>query len=194
MGSAKQRTLITIFVMSTIAVLVILLYHYLVNRTEVSIEEPTEVEVLINKDLELYYPATPKEVVKLYSNMLQNLYTELEEDEYKALGLKMRELYDEELLEINSLDKHINQLSNEILEWKNAKRRIVNFSFDNDKDNLSRVEDGVEYQIINVSYTFEERSKFIEDYSFILRKDENNRWKILGWRLIPQSESNNDID
>ncbi|HHU72958.1 MAG TPA: hypothetical protein GXZ21_13145 [Clostridiales bacterium] len=194
MGSAKQRTLITIFVMSTIAVLVILLYHYLVNRTEVSIEEPTEVEVLINKDLELYYPATPKEVVKLYSNMLQNLYTELEEDEYKALGLKMRELYDEELLEINSLDKHINQLSNEILEWKNAKRRIVNFSFDNDKDNLSRVEDGVEYQINNVSYTFEERSKFIEDYSFILRKDENNRWKILGWRLIPQSESNNDID
>jgi len=194
MGSAKQRTLITIFVMSTIAVLVILLYHYLVNRTEVSIEEPTEVEVLINKDLELYYPATPKEVVKLYSNMLQNLYTELEEDEYKALGLKMRELYDEELLEINSLDKHINQLSNEILEWKNAKRRIVNFSFDNDKDNLSRVEDGVEYQIINVSYTFEERSKFIEDYSFILRKDENNRWKILGWRLVPQSESNNDID
>lgn len=194
MGSAKQRTLITIFVMSTIAVLVILLYYYLVNRTEVSIEEPTEVEVLINKDLELYYPATPKEVVKLYSNMLQNLYTELEEDEYKALGLKMRELYDEELLEINSLDKHINQLSNEILEWKNAKRRIVNFSFDNDKDNLSRVEDGVEYQIINVSYTFEERSKFIEDYSFILRKDENNRWKILGWRLVPQSESNNDID
>lgn len=186
MGNSKQRTLITIFVMSTIAVLVILLYYYLVNRPEVSHDEPTEVEVLINKDLEHYYPATPKEVVKLYSNILQNLYTELEEDEYKALSLKLRELYDEELLEINSLDKYLKHLSNEILEWQDSKRRIVNFSFVNNEDNRSRVEDGVEYQTITVTYTFEEKSKFIEDYSFILRKDENNRWKILGWKYVPE--------
>lgn len=186
MGNAKQRTLITIFVMSTIAVLVILSYYYLVNRPEVSDDEPTEVEVLINKDLELYYPATPKEVVKLFCSILQNLYSELEEDEYKALSLKVRELYDEELLEINSLDKNLNQLGNEILEWQDAKRRIVNFSFVNEENNRSRVEDGVEYQTINVAYTFEERSKFIENYSFILRKDENNRWKILGWKFIPE--------
>ena len=189
MGNAKKRTLITIFVMSTIAVLVVLAYYYLVNRTDVTNDEPTEVEVLINKDLELYYPATPKEVVKLYSNIVQNLYTEIEEDEYKALNLKIRELFDKELLEFNSLDKSLNQLSNEILEWQDAKRRIVNFSFANDENNHSRVEDGVEYQTITVTYTFEEKSKFIEDYSFILRKDENNRWKILGWKFVPQSNN-----
>lgn len=186
MGNAKQRTLITIFVMSTIAVLVILSYYYLVNRPEASDDEPTEVEVLINKDLELYYPATPKEVVKLFSNIQQNLYSELKEDEYKALSLKVRELYDKELLEINTIDKYLNQLSNEILEWQDSKRRIVNFSFVNDENNHLRVEDGVEYQTITVTYTFEERSKFIENYSFILRKDENNRWKILGWKFIPE--------
>lgn len=187
MGNAKQRTLVTIFVMSTIAVLVILSYYYLVNRKDVSNDEPTEVEVLINKDLELYYPATPKEVVKLFSNILQNLYTELEEDQYKALSLKIRELYDKELLEINSLDKNLNKLGNEILEWQDVKRRIVNYSFDKAENNLSRVEGGVEYQTITITYTFEEKSKFIEDYSFILRKDENNRWKILGWKLVPQT-------
>lgn len=191
MGNTKQRTLITVFVMSTIAVIVILSYYYLVNRPEVSDDEPTEVEVLISKDLELYYPATPKEVVRLFSNIFQNLYTELEEDEYKALSLKVRELYDEELLEINSIDKNLNQLSNEILEWQDAKRRIINFSIVNDDKNLSRVEDGIEYQTINVTYTFEEKSKFIEDYSFILRKDDNNRWKILGWKFVPESVNGN---
>lgn len=189
MGKAKQRTLITIFVMSTIAVLVMLSYYYLVNRPEVNDDEPTEVEVLINKDLELYYPATPKEVVKLFSDILQNLYTELDKDEYNALSLKIRELYDEELLEINPLDKNLNQLSNEIIEWQDSKRRIVKTSYVNEKDNRSRVEDGVEYHTINVAYTFEEKSRFIENYSFLLRKDENNRWKILGWKCLPKSDN-----
>lgn len=185
MRRSKQRTVVTILSMSLIAVLVIAFYYHITKRTKPSEETLSDVEVLLNKDLELYYPATPKEVVKLYSKMLQTIYTDLEDEQVRALAIKMRELYDAELLEKNPEEEHLNDFITEIVEWQNAERSITNFSF-NEKENTTEEIDGREYAAIHVIYTFKEKAKYLQEWRFLLRKDSDGRWKILGWSKIPE--------
>ncbi len=188
MGKGKRRTIGTIITMTTITIVLIIMYYHISNRTSPSEENVNEVEVLLSKDLELYYPATPKEVVKLYSNMLEFLYSDLEDEEVKALAIKIRELYDDELLENNPMEEYMNNLSSEIAEWKAAERKITNYVFVKETDNLTSTVEGKEYTTIHVSYTFEEKKKYLEVWRFLLRKDDNNHWKILGWNYVPQTE------
>ena len=189
MGKSKQRTVVTILTMSLIAVMLIALYYYR-NEQSKPVKEPlSEAEVLLNKDLELYYPATPKEVVKLYSKILQTLYTDLEDDETKALALKIRELYDTELLENNPEEDYLKNIYTEIIEWKKAKRSITDFSFIHEEDYVTDKIDGREYTTVQVIYTFEEKAKHLEEWRFLLRRDEEDHWKILGWNYLPGEKS-----
>lgn len=188
MGRSKQRTVATMLTMSFVAVIVITFYYYITNRTEALEENISEVEVLLSKDLQTYYPATPKDVVKLYSKMLQTLYTDLEEEQVKDLAIKIRELYDTELLENNPQEDYLNNIYTEIIEWNNAERSITNFSFIKDKEKLTSVIDGREYATILVVYTFEERAKHLEEWRFLLRRDEAENWKILGWNKVTKGE------
>lgn len=102
MNKSKKRTTSTIISMTVFAVVALMLYYYWINRTEPLEEttrELTEIEKVLEKDLDSNYPKTPREVVKLYSNMLKLIYTDLEEEELEALAWKIRELYDLELIE-----------------------------------------------------------------------------------------------
>ncbi|MBE5967763.1 MAG: hypothetical protein E7255_12495 [Lachnospiraceae bacterium] len=187
MRKSKQRTVVTILTMSLIAVMLIALYYYLTKQTK-PVEKLSEAEVLLSKDLKLYYPATPKEVVKLYSSILQTLYTDLEDDETKALALKIRELYDKELLEKNPEEDYLTNIYSEIIEWKKAKRTITDFSFVHEEDYVTDNIDGIEYTTVHVIYTFEEKTKHLEEWRFLLRRDDENHWKILGWNYLPGEE------
>lgn len=186
MGKSKQRTVITILTMSLIAVLIIGFYYRITKRTKPTEETLSDIEVLLSKDLELYYPATPKEVVKLYSKMLQIIYTDLDEEQVEALAIKMRELYDSELLKINSQEEHLNNLFTEIVEWQNAERSITNFSFINKDENKIEEIEGKEYATIHVIFTFKEKAKYLQEWRFLLRRDSDEKWKILGWDKIPE--------
>ena len=71
----------------------------------------TEVQKVITKDLEDNYPATPREVVKLYNRILQCFYNEsYTDEELQQLGDQARMLFDEELLENNPRDVYLDAL------------------------------------------------------------------------------------
>ena len=192
MGKAKKRTTTTIVVMTLLAIMVLLFYFYWSNRTDpidTSIENQSEVEKLLNKDLELYYPETPREVVKLFSNMMKVLYDDLEnkmdDADLKALALKIRELYDAEFLENNQEDIYLQNLYTDIASWKDKNRRITNSrSVNEDLEQESEI-DGVKYSVNYVTFTIQENSKITETWKILLRQDENKKWKILGWELVP---------
>ena len=72
----KMRGLIILVVMVALAVGY---YFYLSNRTRSNDDDDitvTRVQELLMRNLEQNYPATPKEVVKLYSDITQCFYGE----------------------------------------------------------------------------------------------------------------------
>lgn len=192
MSKSKKRTITTVISMSIVAILILLLYFYWTNRTdplnEASVENLSEVEQLLNKDLELYYPETPRELVKLYSSMMKVLYTEIDDTQTKALALKMRELCDTEFLDNNPEESYLNNLYTEIAAWKEKDRRITNFLLTDEDKNENNVIDGKEYATVYISYTFQEKSKFSETWRYLTRKNEEGDWKILGWEYVPEEE------
>lgn len=192
MGKAKRRTATTIVTMVIAAVSILLLYYYWTNRTdplkETSIEELSEIEKLLDKDLDRNYPETPREVVKLHSSMLKTLYTDLEDEEVESLALKIRELYDVEFLENNPEENYLINLYSEITEWKKANRTISKFMLVNADLEQNSTIDGREYADVYVSYTIQEKRKFSEIWRFLLRQSEDDKWKILGWGLYPEEE------
>lgn len=152
------------------------------NRNAVK-DNITEVDKLIEKDLELYYPETPREVIKLYSKMVQTLYSGIEDEQIEALALKIRELYDEEFLEYNPKDRYLADLYSEIAIWNKAGRKIININLGEKDDIVTYNLEGVEYATVKISLTIEGKIKEIEKKRFLLRKNEQGRWKILGWEL-----------
>jgi hypothetical protein len=191
MGKAKKRTTTTIVVMTLLAIMVLLFYFYWSNRTDPldsSLENLSEVEKLLNKDLDLYYPETPREVVKLFSNMMKVLYDDLDnkmdDEEVQALALKIRELYDTEFLENNPETIYLQNLYTDIASWKEKSRRITNYRLVKEDQEQENEIDGVKYSMNYVTFTIQENSKFTETWRILLRQDENEKWKILGWEAL----------
>lgn len=191
MGKAKQRTVVTIIVMSLMAVAIILFYLYWTSRTNspggTPEEDLSDAQKLIQKDLELYYPETPREVVKLYGNMMKVLYNELEDDEIKALALKIRELYDTELLDNNPESAYLNDLYTDLAEWEEKDRRIANFLLINEDQEKKSEINGVSYAVINLAFTIQENVKFTETWRVLVRQDNDGKWKIMGWEVLPET-------
>lgn len=193
MKNAKKRTTTTIGVMLIIAIIILLFYYYWSNRTEPledsSEKKLTEVEKLISKDLDNYYPETPKEVVKLYSGMTKVLYSDLKDDDVKALALKIRELYDDEFLKDNPEESYLTDLYTDIAKWKDDDRTITNYVIVKEDLDEEKEVDGVKYATKYVSFTIQENIKFAETRKIYLRQDENKKWKIFGWEYIPEDDS-----
>lgn len=190
MKKAKNRTSITIAVMSIIAIALLGFYFYWNYRTkpieEVSLEDMTEAQKLIAKDLELYYPETPREVVKLFGNMIKALYDNVSDEDMEPLALKVRELYDEEFLAANPEETYLNNLKTDLAEWKKKNRRIATNFIVKQEDEQQSEMDGVKYSINYISFTIQEGGKFTETWKVMLRQDSNKKWKILGWKVEPK--------
>jgi len=121
--------------------------------------------------------------------MLQTLYSDLKDEEVEALALKIRELYDTEFLDNNPEADYLKNLYTEIAEWNEAKRKISYFFLVNEELEQESVIEGKKYAVVHVSYTIQEKGKFSETWRFLLRLNEDERWKILGWDFVPEEEA-----
>ncbi len=189
MKKAKNRTSITVAVMSLLAIVLLGFYFYWNYRTkpieENSLENMTEAQKLIAKDLELYYPETPREVVKLFGNMINALYDNISDEDMEPLALKIRELYDEEFLAVNPEETYLTNLKTDLAAWKKKERRIATNFIVKKEDEEQSVMENVKYSINYISFTIQEGRKFTETWKVMLRQDSNKKWKILGWQVEP---------
>ncbi len=193
MGKGKKRTTTTIGVMILFAIIILTFYYYMVNRTDPitdtsSVENLTEFEKIIQMDFENYYPETPREVTKTFARIMKKIYNDSTDDEIKQLAIKIRELYDEELLENNPEDTYLNNLYTEVATWKEKDRKITNYLLVNKDQEQQKEIDGIKYAVNYVSYTIQENSKFKETWKVLLRQDESKKWKILGWEYAPKED------
>lgn len=140
---------------------------------------------VLSRDLQNNYPPTVKEVIKYYTDIEKCIYSEeCTEEEIEQLCLKARELYDAELLENNDLTNHLLQLKAEVSLFRKEERKILSVAVASSVNVDTFTEDGYEFARIYCTYSMLEKGKSsFTQMVYLLRRDENRRWKIYGWDL-----------
>lgn len=181
----KKSTTIVVIVLLVVVVVVVGVYAFLTNKTKTDNQETSmsAVEKVLNRDLSTDYPATPKEVIKYYTEIEKCFYADSTTDEeLEALGLKARELYDADLLEINEQDDYLINLKVDVQAFKDRKRTITGVAVAPSINVYTFQEDGYDFARLNCGYNIVDNGttkKVVVVY--LLRKDENRLWKIYGW-------------
>lgn len=177
----------TIVLMVLLALVILGFYYRFTNDSGSNrfSKEKSEVDILINKDIEGNYPASPREVLKTYCKISKIFYSKaLNDKEINLLAEQLRKLFDEELLNNNPIDPYLENLKSEIKEYKAKKQKIVNYMIQKGEEVKYWEKQDQEYASIVVSYLIEKDGKYMKTYEkFVLRKDADGEWKILGWTL-----------
>ncbi len=150
----------------------------------------TEVQNILAKDIERNYPATVREVVRLFSRISKCYYNEsISETEFEQLLLLQRQLFDEEFLNHNPLESFTNNLSSELEVIKKEKHTMISYRVQKQSSVTTWQSGDNNFSSIIAGYTLKEGSEYKKTYEeFLLREDENGRWKIVGWRLTAPIE------
>lgn len=155
-------------------------------------EKPnTEAQSILQKDIARNYPATVREVVRLFSRISKCYHNEtISEEEFQKLIEMQRKLFDEEFLENNPLDTFTNNLTAEIDAAKGRKYLMATWRVQKQSSVVEWQDGDNHFASIVASYTMSDKdmgyTRTFEE--FLLREDEKGRWKIVGWRLTDPVE------
>ncbi len=159
-------------------------YFYLSNKVGGDEEEAeiTKVQEALLRDLSRNYPASPKEVLRYYSDLLQCLYNEpCSEEELEQLADKAMELCDADLVSYQS-GEFINRLKSDVKTYKDQDIQISSYKTSSSTDVEYFTKDGKECASLFCSYTLRKGTTLqVLEEVFIMRKDEDGHWKIFGW-------------
>ena len=187
--SVTKITVLFIFLL----VLVVGYYAYLsgTHRTEQQEAVMSEVDTALSRDLDNDYPATPKEVIKYYNDLMKCFYNEeCTAEELQDLGRKSLQLFDEELQENNDEDTYLIRLQGEVQNYKDNKRKITSVSLAPSTNVDYYSVDGYSFARISCGYTMTENGKKTSTVMvYLLRRDDSRRWKIYGWETAVQLNS-----
>ena len=187
MKTMKKSTVRIIVIFLIIIICIIGYYTYLSGRRRDTAGEAkmTTVQLVLSRDLENDYPPTVKEVIKYYADIQKCFYNEeCTDEEVEQLGRKARELYDDELLSINEESANLLQLKADIASFKSDKKQIGSVAVASSVNVDTFQEDGYDFARIQCTYSLiEDGQSSMSSTIYLLRRDENRRWKIYGWDL-----------
>ena len=168
-------------------------FYYVSNRDHTAVDgavETTEIGQLITKNLDTTYPASPRAVVNLYSRMLACMYNqEYTDEEFEQLMDQMYILMDEELKAENPIDTFYENMKTDAQSYKDKNWRISNYTIpDTDEVTYDTIDDN-EFAVLTASYFVRQDTSYAKTYQdFMLRKDEDGKWKIYGYQLTKTEE------
>lgn len=181
----KKSTTRATIIMICLIVLLVAFYAYLSNRRREEKAEAimTPIQEALSRDLQNDYPATPKEVVKYYNQLLMCFYNEeCTEEEIVDLGEKARVLYDAELLEENQPDTYFVRLRGDIQDYRENKRKITSSAVAASTSVIYDTLEGHSFARILCGYNIKENTtNYPLKQVYLLRRDEDKHWKIYGW-------------
>ena len=164
-------------------------YYYLSHKDKKDVETGTKVgavEEILLEDLDKNYPPTPREVVKFYNQILTCFYNEdYDEEQLEALGDQARKLMDTELLNNNPKEVYLSALKNEVEEYKEKGQTLADTTVSSSNEIDYKTVDGKECAFVTASYFIKEGNSYSRTYQeYILRKDKDKSWKIVGYQLV----------
>lgn len=172
-------------VLAVMVITVFALYYYLVNKVERSSPEveTTAIQDVLLRNLETDYPATVREVIKYYNEIMSCYYSESPTDEeLKDLADKALELYDTELVNFQSEEMYLADLKTEIAGFASSGTVLSHVALSSSTAVDYFTYNGRECAQIRCIYTMRQKTSLMTIKEiYVLRKDDNGRWKILGW-------------
>lgn len=194
MKKSTQRIIYTVLIMTVLAVVVIYAYFRMTGKKEEQVPK-TKVEKLISRNLEGNYPATPREVVKVYGEYTKYLYNgsdgeKLTEEQFDALFDQVRLLYADELLEENPREEQLARLKMDVKAYEEQSKTIMSYTVQQSSQIEFGKVDGKEAAKVGLIFMTkaegEQPAKTYEE--FILQPDEEEQWKIIGWQQVSAAE------
>ena len=143
----------------------------------------TEVQQITTMNLDESYPNSDRDVVSLFGRITKALYGETYTDEeFSQMTAQLEKLYDPELIaKQNDYEK---SLKNEVQQKKNDFYTVQNYVVDDKANIIYKQIDGRECASMNCLFAMRQNTEMTTvNYVFILRKDEKDRWRILGWTV-----------
>lgn len=190
-----MKSLRIIIVVVVLAALAVGYFYYLSNKKNedsFNSEETTVSDVFyaINYNLEANYPQSPKEVIEFYVLLQRCMYNEeYSESEFVDMINQMRLLLDDELTAADTFSQQYDELSVEVIEKKNTGTILNECTIGNNSDVTYATLDGLKYANVPCTYYFKnDEGTVSSSQEFILRKDEDGKWKILGSSLAADNE------
>ena len=192
MKNRYKSLVIIIVILFVVAVLGVFIYINNKPKTETTEENVviSNVDNVVLRNLELNYPPTPKEVLKYYSEITMCFYEEnLSEEDLVRLAQTARKLYDAELCAGVTEEEYIESLREDILEFNSMGVVVSGYTVSASTDVEEFAMDGREYARLYATYRLRQGTEYIySNEVFIMRKDEDGHWKILGWELLEEEE------
>lgn len=175
-------------ILVVLVIAIVAYYGYLSNKTAKQKEEDaafTKVQSVLLRDLELNYPPTPKEVIKYFGEITLCLYDgKCSESDIDKLAAKAVQLFDSELVEHNPWAEYLLNLQSEVADYEEKEKTITSYAPAGSTSVDFFSEDGYEWaRIYCTFYVRDGKSSNPVNEIFLLRKDEEGRWKIYGWDL-----------
>lgn len=195
-----KKILTAFILMLCLAAGAVAVYYYISKPGSGDVQEGTEtgteIEKLLNKDLDTKYPETPVEVLKLYWRFNKCMYNEkMSDSEFEGLLKQLRQLYDEEFLETeeNSWDNMLESFKKDREEYMKSDKKISIYTVGQGSSALSGKIDGRETVSITCNALIKQKADRINVYEeFMCRRDKDNNWKILGWKKTDAKEQDAD--
>lgn len=181
----KKTTKIVTVVLMVVIVGIVGVYAFVTGRAKSERESAalTAVDRILTRDLVNHYPGTPKEVIKYYSEIVRCFYSsDTSDEDLERLGLRARELFDAELLENNEQQDYLIKLKADVQEFKRNNLALVNIAVADSVNVDIFQEDGFDFARLGCGFSIAESGRTRQVVVvYLLRRDENKRWKIYGW-------------
>lgn len=179
-----------------VAVLLVLLalwyFNHLGNRSSIKRNEAqkTEIQTLMEYDMTLDYPKTPRDVAKLHNRYFKVFYgQELTDEELDAMNKKVRQLYCMDLLVQNPESGSLENLKNDIQELEELGYIYKMYELPEASQIQTFTRDGKEMASMEVCITINTGDALSYLYRQYVMVKENDQWKIYGWTTPQQGDN-----
>lgn len=186
----KSITIKGIIIAVFFVVLVLAYFNHLSNKsaTRRSDAQKTEIQALMDYDMETEYPNTPRDVAKLHNRYFKLFYGQsLSDEELSSLNKKVRMLYCHDLLVANPEADSLPKLKNDIDAVKEAGYTYKLCELPEASQVETFTKDGREMASLEVRITVNTKETMGYIYRQYLMIKEDGCWKIYGWGESPMS-------
>ena len=178
----KRNLYVFVVIILLVALGALAIYYKYMKRQQMqeTVHTPTtETEKLIAKDLEMGYPETPKEVMKLFGRINQCIYNNsMSSGEFSTMVGKLRELYCKELKDKNEQKKMEETIREEKNTYKSQKRKIINYNIEEENTYQYKEAEGKELVYLDFSYFIRASNEYSTVNLFAILVKEDGKWKI----------------